>query len=89
MDGYADVVYGSRFVGSEERRILTKEHYLKDSKKMISLFKDIPEAIENTVVIAKRCSFFVKTHEPILPKFPGLAKISETNFLSNISKKDL
>mgnify|MGYP006235544385 FL=1 len=56
---------------------------------MVSLFEDIPDAIENTVIIAKRCSFFVKTHEPILPKFPGLAKISETDFLSDISKKGL
>ena len=45
-------------ISSDKRRILTKEHYLKDPKKMISLFKDIPEAIENTVIIAKRCSFF-------------------------------
>ena len=76
-------------ISSKNRRLLTKEHYLKDSKKMVSLFEDIPDAIENTVIIAKRCSFFVKTHEPILPKFPGLAKISETDFLSDISKKGL
>ena len=76
-------------ISSKNRRLLTKEHYLKDSKKMVSLFEDIPVAIENTVIIAKRCSFFVKTHEPILPKFPGLAKISETDFLSDISKKGL
>ena len=31
---------------------------------MISLFKDIPEAIENTVLIAKRCSFYLKTRIP-------------------------
>ena len=76
-------------ISSEERRILTKEHYLKDSKKMISLFNDIPEAIENTVVIAKRCSFFVKTRDPILPKYPGLENISEADYLTNISYKGL
>ena len=47
-------------ISSDKRRILTKEHYLKDPIKMISLFKDIPEAIENTIIIAKRCSFFLK-----------------------------
>ena len=76
-------------ISSEERRILTKEHYLKDSKKMISLFKDLPEAIENTVIIAKRCSFFVKTRDPILPKYPGLKNISEADYLSNIAHKGL
>ncbi len=36
---------------------------------MIELFKDIPEAIENTVQIAKRCSFLLKPIDPILPLF--------------------
>ncbi len=76
-------------ISSDKRRILTKEHYLKDPNKMTSLFKDIPEAIENTVIIAKRCSFFVKTRNPILPKYPGLENISEADYLSKISIKGL
>ena len=39
---------------------------------MISLFKDIPEAIENTLEIALRCSYKVATAEPKLPRFSGL-----------------
>ncbi len=76
-------------MSSNNRRLLTREHYIKDTKKMISLFEDIPEAIENTIVIAQRCSFFVKTHKPMLPKFPGLKNISENEHLSDISKKGL
>ncbi len=76
-------------ISSDDRRVLTKEHYLKDSEQMISLFKDIPEAIQNTVIIAKRCSFFVKTRDPILPKYPGLKNISEADYLSNIAYKGL
>ena len=76
-------------ISSNSRRLLTKEHYLKDTNKMISLFQDIPEAIENTVNIAKRCSFFAKTHEPILPKFPGLKNIDENDYLFDISNKGL
>ncbi len=76
-------------ISSDNRRMLTKEHYLKDPKKMILLFKDIPEAIENTVIIAKRCSFFLKEINPILPKYPGLENISEADYLSKISFKGL
>ena len=76
-------------ISSVNRRILTKEHYLKDPNKMISLFEDIPEAIQNTITIAKRCSFFFKTRNPILPKYPGLQNISEAEYLSNISYKGL
>ncbi len=76
-------------ISSDNRRMVTKEHYLKDPKKMISLFKDIPEAIENTVIIAKRCSFFLKSINPILPKYPGLENISEADYLTKISFKGL
>ena len=76
-------------ISSNNRRLLTKEHYIKDTNKMISLFQDIPEAYENTVNIAKRCSFFPKTHQPILPKFPGLKNIGENDYLFDISKKGL
>ena len=76
-------------ISSDNIRMLTKEHYLKDPKTMISLFKDIPEAIENTIIIAKRCSFFLKEINPILPKYPGLENISEADHLSKISFKGL
>ena len=37
---------------------------------MIDIFTDLPEAIENTVNIARRCAFFVNVHEkPLLPRF--------------------
>ena len=76
-------------ISSPNRRPLTHEHYLKDNSSMFSLFADIPEAIENTTVIAKRCSFFVKTHKPILPKYPGLKDISENDYLYKISEEGL
>ena len=53
----------------EPRRRLTRQHYFKTSTEMLALFADIPEAIENTVEIAKRCSFMVSCRDPILPKF--------------------
>ncbi len=51
------------------RRKLTPQHYFKTPSEMVLLFKDLPEAIENTVEIAKRCAFGVARHDPILPKF--------------------
>ncbi|MEM6386769.1 MAG: DNA polymerase III subunit alpha [Pseudomonadota bacterium] len=51
------------------RRKLTQQHYLKSPAEMEVLFKDLPEAIENTVEIARRCAFVVTRHDPILPKF--------------------
>ena len=76
-------------ISSPERRLLTKEHYLKKSSAMLSLFSDIPEAIENTLIIAQRCSISVKTHKPILPTFPGLKNITENDYLFKISLEGL
>jgi DNA polymerase-3 subunit alpha len=36
---------------------------------MAALFADLPEALENTVEIARRCAYRARTHDPILPKF--------------------
>ncbi|MEM9971210.1 MAG: DNA polymerase III subunit alpha, partial [Pseudomonadota bacterium] len=51
------------------RRRLTPQHYFKTPQEMAVLFADLPEALENTVEIARRCAFAVERHDPILPKF--------------------
>ncbi len=65
------------YVGEEKRRRLTPEHRLKTPEEMAALFADIPEALHNTVHIAKRCSFFAKSHAPILPRFTQEGKSEE------------
>ncbi|MCF3595961.1 DNA polymerase III subunit alpha [Rhodobacteraceae bacterium LMO-12] len=53
----------------ENRRRLTPQHYFKSPQEMAVLFADLPEAIENTVEIARRCAFATYKRAPILPKF--------------------
>ncbi len=53
----------------EGRRRLTAQHYFKSQQEMVTLFADLPEAIENTVEIAKRCAFMAYRRDPILPRF--------------------
>jgi len=53
----------------EPRRRLTPQHYFKTEAEMATLFADLPEAIENTVEIARRCAFMVSKRKPILPRF--------------------
>ncbi|MDK3073990.1 DNA polymerase III subunit alpha [Sedimentitalea sp. JM2-8] len=52
-----------------DRRRLTAQHYFKSQQEMATLFADLPEAIENTVEIARRCAFMAFKRAPILPKF--------------------
>ncbi|TNE30834.1 MAG: DNA polymerase III subunit alpha [Alphaproteobacteria bacterium] len=57
------------YVSQESRRRVTEEHYFKSQAEMVELFSDLPEAVENTVRIAQRCSFLLKPIDPILPRF--------------------
>ncbi|MBM3566052.1 MAG: DNA polymerase III subunit alpha, partial [Alphaproteobacteria bacterium] len=56
-------------VNNPDRRRLTAEHYLKSPEEMERLFADLPEAIANTVVIARRCAFMIEKVKPILPPY--------------------
>jgi len=71
-------------VNENDRRRLTPEHYFKTRPEMAALFADLPEAIENTVEIARRCAFRPRTHDPILPKFQSVdlkTKLNEADEL--------
>jgi DNA polymerase-3 subunit alpha len=67
-------------VGQSQRRRATPEHRLKSAAEMAELFADLPEALANTLVIARRCAFRVPSQAPILPAFPtspGQDEVSE------------
>ncbi|MGC9587573.1 UNVERIFIED_CONTAM: hypothetical protein PVV62_27345, partial [Salmonella enterica subsp. enterica serovar Rissen] len=58
-------------IAADERRRLTPDNYLKSQAEMARLFADLPEAIDNTIEIAQRCSYYPKNRKPILPRFAG------------------
>ncbi|EGQ8084860.1 DNA polymerase III subunit alpha [Vibrio vulnificus] len=64
------------------------QQYLRTEEEMCELFADIPEALENSVEIAKRCNVTVRLWEYFLPAFPteGMA---ETEFLVMKSREGL
>ncbi len=53
-----------------DRRRLTPDHRLKSPAEMRALFADLPEAVDNTLVIAQRCAARAPRRAPILPAFP-------------------
>ncbi|MEH0831690.1 DNA polymerase III subunit alpha [Anaplasma bovis] len=77
------------FVVQEDRDRLTQEHYLKTAKEMHELFSDIPEAIHNTCVIARRCSFIQEIRKPSLPHFPCSKGRTESEELTECAKSGL
>ncbi|MCX4188654.1 DNA polymerase III subunit alpha, partial [Methylophaga sp. OBS4] len=51
-------------------RHYSEHQYLRTADEMVRLFEDIPEAIENTIEIAKRCNLELSLGEHYLPDFP-------------------
>ena len=64
------------------------QQYLRTAEEMVELFSDIPEAIENTVEIAKRCNVTVRLNENFLPQFPTGGMTTE-DFLVKVSEEGL
>ena len=77
------------FLGQEDRRRVTAEHWFKPAKDMRALFADLPEACDNTVDIARRCAFMVAKHDPILPRFATAAGRTEEEELAHQAREGL
>jgi len=57
------------YVSQADRRRISRQHYFKSADEMRALFVDLPEAINNTLIIAQRCARKVEKIDPILPPF--------------------
>ena len=68
-DALLCIAEGSFVDQKQERRSLSMDHYFKSENEMKDLFDDIPEAIQNTVEIAMRCSFRPRSRDAMLPRF--------------------
>lgn len=77
------------YVVEEERRKVTDEHYFKSTREMQKLFADIPEAIANTVQIAKRCGVMSENRPPMLPHFNCEGGRDEAEELAFVAEQGL
>ena len=68
-------------VAEQNRRRLTPDHRFKSGAEMRTLFADLPEACDNTVIIARRCAYMPPQRKPILPAFPSTQGRSEADEL--------
>lgn len=68
-DALICIAEGAYVDQQEPRRRLTNQHYFKSPQEMATLFADLPEALDNTIEIARRCAFKAYKRNPILPKF--------------------
>lgn len=64
------IAEGYMLADSRRPKKFSEEQYFKTQAQMVALFADIPEALENTIQIAKRCNLVLTLGENYLPDFP-------------------
>ncbi|BAL23609.1 DNA polymerase III subunit alpha [Azoarcus sp. KH32C] len=87
----ARVCIAQGYVLADKRRPqdFTPEQYFKSQDEMCELFADIPEALENSVEIARRCSLTVQLGKNFLPQFPTPEGMTLDDFLVAEAKAGL
>ncbi|QJT18194.1 DNA polymerase III subunit alpha [Aeromonas sp. 1805] len=79
---------GYTLMDKRRPRRYSPQQYLRSQEEMAELFADIPEALENTVEIAKHCNVTVRLGEYFLPNFPT-GDMTTEDFLVMKSKEGL
>ena len=74
---------------SRRPRNYSEEQYLRSADEMQELFSDLPEALENSVEIAKRCNLQLTLGENYLPNFPVPEGMTIASLLERESRKGL
>ena len=83
-------IHDSRTLDDPRRAHLYSENqYLKSPEEMIELFKDLPEAIENTVEIARRCNLDIELGKNYLPNYPVPEGMTIDAFFQQLSEEGL
>jgi DNA polymerase III subunit alpha len=67
----------------------SEQQFLRSPNEMAELFSDIPEALTNTLEIAKRCSLDIQLGKYFLPEYPVPKGLTEAEFFRKISIEGL
>ena len=83
-------ISGGYILGDQRRpRLFTPEQYFKTQAEMEKLFADVPQALENSLEIARRCNLDIELGKSRLPAFPTPKGISLDAFLDSEAHKGL
>lgn len=82
-------IAGGAFLSQENRRRVTPEHYFKSGEEMAALFADLPEALDSTIEIARRCACAPRARAPMLPHFSHESGADEAEILRQFAQNGL
>src|SRR5690606_11512544 len=70
-------------------RKYSEEQYLKSAEEMAELFSDLPEALQNSVEIARRCTLDIRLGKNFLPDFPVPEGMTIEQYFEKVSRDGL
>jgi len=75
----------------EEQRLRfhSNEFYVKSQDEMVDLFRDLPEAVQNTLTIAERCNSEIRFKQKLLPHYKPPDGLSEGEYLLKLVMEGL
>jgi DNA polymerase III subunit alpha len=87
----ARVCIAQGYVLADQRRpkLFTAEQYFKSQGEMAELFADLPQALENSVEIARRCNLEIQLGKSRLPAFPTPPAVTIDDFLRSEAQAGL
>jgi DNA polymerase-3 subunit alpha len=80
---------GMQLADAARVRRYTSQQYLRPAAQMQALFADIPEALENSVEIARRCSVMLTLGQARLPDYPVPAGSTPDGFIAAEAQRGL
>ncbi len=82
-------ISAGEYVANENRRKFSINNRLRSEEEMVELFADLPEAVQNTVRIAKLCNYLSKKVDPLLPIFECPDGKTQDEFITEEAYKGL
>ena len=78
------IAQGRTLEDPRRERLYSDEQYLRSAEEMQELFADIPEALQNSVEIARRCTVNIHLGEYFLPQYPIPEGMTENEFFRKV-----
>jgi DNA polymerase-3 subunit alpha len=83
-------IHESRHLSDKRReQRYSEEQYFKSAEEMAALFEDLPEALENSVHIARRCNLEMEFGTYYLPAFPTPDGMEVERYLQQVAEEGL
>jgi DNA polymerase-3 subunit alpha len=83
------IAEGYTLADKRRPKVFTAEDYFKSQAEMVELFADLPEALENSVEIARRCNLTLELGKSKLPDFPTPGGMALDDYLRQFAREGL